>query len=140
MVSKQPWRFVASVALLAMVVGCGGGGAGGNGSEVKGRVTFEGTPVASGTIIMIPTASDGKKVSMPITNGEYLIPKESGPDQGTYRVEIYAFEPIAATKAGAEGDAEAESATRQIIPPQFNQETTLELEVNAAEMQKDFEL
>ena len=140
MISKQAGKFVALVALLAMAAGCGGGGPGGSGAEVKGRVTFKGTPVASGTIIMIPNASDGKKVSVPITNGEYLVAKEAGAAQGAYRVEIYAFEPIAAPKAGAEGDADAESATRQIIPPQFNQETTLEMDVNAAEVQKDFEL
>jgi len=138
--NRRVWVSVALLVALGAVSGCGRGGGSSGQAEVKGRVTFNGTPVAAGTLNMIPVEPTGNKVSVPITAGDYIVPKESGPDFGKYRVEIYAFEPLKPPSGAVEGDAEAASATRQIIPPKFNQQSTLELDVDAAEMQKDFEL
>jgi len=132
---------IGMIVAVALITGCGGGEDVGNRAEMKGKVTFDGTPVAQGTLILFPVSGPGNKVSAPITDGAYEVPRAKGPDiGGKYRVQVFAFEPLPAPAGGAEADAEAASATRQIIPPQFNQQSTLELDVDSAEIEKDFTL
>ena len=131
------------MALLLMVgsvllAGCGGDG---GRATVKGRVTFGGTPVSDGAINLIPSDSQLRRVGGSIADGTYeLTGEQSGPMPGTYRVEIYGFEPIGAPAGAEPGDAEAESATRQFIPPQFNTNSTMELNVDSSLVEKDFDL
>jgi hypothetical protein len=128
------------LAAMALVAGCGGGG-GGDGTEVKGRVTFDGAPVADGAINLLPLEAEGARASMPITDGEYVFPADKGLKPGKYRVEIFAFEPIPGSGGGGgDEDSEAESQTRQIVPPKFNNESTLELEVTEDGVEKNWEL
>jgi hypothetical protein len=141
MVERQIRFVVWLVAVVMLACGCGGPGyEGPQRSELKGKVTFDGNPVKQGALTLIPAGSEGNKVSVPITDGAYLIPEARGPNAGKYRVEIYGFEPLNTAPAGGSQDADAESATRQVIPPQFNAQTTLELNVDAPKMEKDFEL
>jgi hypothetical protein len=127
---------VVSSLLLA---GCGGGD--GGRATVKGTVTLNGTPIQDGAINLIPTDSELRRVGGQITKGAYeLSGEQSGPLPGSYRVEIYGFEPIGAPAAGESGDADAESATRQVVPAQFNTESDLTLEVDSSEVEKNFDL
>ncbi len=129
-------RAVVAIATLCLIAGCGGGYEGGQRAELKGKVTFDGEPVTQGAFNLIPVGHDGNKVSVPITDGVIAIPEASGPAFGKYRVEVYYFKPINPTAA----DADAASATQQMIPARFNAESTLELDVDAAKMEKDFDL
>ncbi len=129
-----------AAVLFGAVIGCGGEGyEGPKRAEVKGNVTFGGEPVAQGTLNLIPVGHEGNKVSVPITNGAYEIPEARGPNAGKHRVEIYSFKPSAAP-AGAEGDADAASATQQVIPPKYNTESTQEVEIVDGENRHDFDL
>jgi hypothetical protein len=125
--------------LLCVFAGCGGQ-ADGNRALVTGRVTLNGSPIGEGAVNLIPISGEGIRTGGPISNGVYEIPQERGPAPGKYRVEIYGFEPIGGAAAGESGDADAQSATRQVVPPQFNTESTLELDVDSAKVEKDFEL
>jgi hypothetical protein len=128
-----------AIASLWLISGCGGRGyEGGQRAEVKGKVTFDGEPVTKGALNLIPIGHQGNKVSVPIKDGAYAISEATGPNFGKYRVEVYYFKPLNAATATA--DAEAASATQQVIPPQFNSQSTLELDVNAAKMEKAFDL
>ncbi len=132
--------WIASLLLVGSVLlgGCGGGD---GSATVKGQVTFDGTPIKDGAINLIPIDSDLRRVGGSISDGAYeLTGVQSGPMPGKYRVEIYAFEPIAAPSGAEEGDAEADSATRQVLPPKFNAESDMELDVNASLVEKDFAL
>jgi hypothetical protein len=130
-----PFLMVGSLLLA----GCGGDD--GGRATVKGQVTFNGTPINDGAINLVPLDSQGRRVGGSITNGTYeLTGEQSGPVPGNYRVEVYGFEPMAAPAGAAAGDAEAESATRQFVPPQFNSQSTIELNVDSSEVEKDFAL
>ena len=136
-------RFSGSTAWLllgAMVLaGCSGGSDGG-GAKVTGRVTWNGQPISEGAVNLIPLTGDGFRGGGPISQGVYEIPKERGPAPGKYRVEIYGFEPVGGAAAADPSDADAQSATRQVIPPKYNTESELELDVSGSLVEKDFEL
>ena len=137
--SRYGW--IASLLIVGSLLLTGCSGDDGGRATVKGQVTFNGTPINDGAINLIPLDSQGRRVGGSITNGTYeLSGEQSGPVPGNYRVEISGFEPIAAPAGAAAGDAEAESATRQFVPPQFNSQSTIELNVDSSEVEKDFEL
>lgn len=75
------------ISLLA--VGCGGERPGLKRVPISGKVTREGHPIDSGTILMAP-ASGGPGISGQITNGEYRFTLEDGPPAGKYKVTISA--------------------------------------------------
>ena len=64
-----------------------------------------------------------------ITNGKYLIPREQGLPPGSYRVYISALEPTP-KPTGAPGENPAPAA-RQRIPPEYNEESRVIIEVKA---------
>ena len=71
--------FVCVALSLLVFAGCGKGG-------VNGKVTFDGTPVAAGTISF--QSKDGSsKMEGAIENGEYMISSAIVP--GTYDVKIH---------------------------------------------------
>ncbi|MCA9223627.1 MAG: hypothetical protein KDA71_25115, partial [Planctomycetales bacterium] len=103
-------------------------------SEVSGAVSLNGSPVQQGSIDLSPIGHEGRAAIAPIEGGKYLITEDQGPNQGKYRVEIYAFE----AKDGADQDADA--GMPQVAPKEFNVESTLELEVDSEKVTKDFAL
>jgi hypothetical protein len=140
--SKYGW--IASLLMVTSLLLAGCGGDVGGRATVKGRVTLGGTPIKQGSINLVPldsAGSDATGVGGPITDGTYeLSGEQSGPMLGKYRVQIYGFEPIAPRRGAEAGDAEAESATRQVVPREFNEESTLELDVDSTLVEKDFDL
>ena len=132
--STAGW-LIAGVLLLA---GCGG--ADGGRAHVTGRVTWKGVPVSEGTVNLVPLAGGGAQVGGPIKDGVYEIPQERGPLPGKYRIEVYSFEAVAPGRGAAEGDMDAQSSTRQVIPPEFNTQSQLELDVESSKIEKDLEL
>lgn len=128
-------------AFLAILTsGCGGKDyEGPQRAEVKGKVSFNGEPIKNGTINLKPLDTEGgRSAGGTITDGQYLIPEENGPTFGKYRVEIFAFEPIGG--ASGNGDAEEADKTKQILPAKFNNDSTIELEVDKEVVEEDFDL
>lgn len=133
-----------SICTAALLLGgCGPGYEGEQRAEVSGSVKVDGESVEEGSLNLIPIGHDGRAASVPIENGAFLIPEKDGPNLGKYRVEIYAFKYIgpAADVTNEELDSELiERNTRQILPSEFNQESTLEIDIDSAKFQKDFDL
>jgi hypothetical protein len=123
---------LAALALpLACSTGCSQGGLPRGG--VKGRVTIGGQPMASGRVLFLPT--EGPTVSAVVTNGEYHLPNREGPVAGANRVEIEAD-----VNLGFAIDDEAAFAQRggrplppNPVPPEFNRNSTLSVEIRAGE-------
>ena len=134
------WPAAVAVALLATVAGCGGGYEGDQRAEVTGKVTYDGEPVSQGALNLIPLGHAGNKVSVAIVDGAYTVPEGRGPNFGKYRVEVYYFKPAGVTRVGAPLDDDLASATHQVVPPKFNSQSTLELEVGAKKVVQDFVL
>jgi hypothetical protein len=118
--------------LLAMATGCGGDNLGR--VSVEGSVSVDGAPLADGSLSLIPAAgTTGPSAGATIENGAYFIDADKGPVPGTYRVEIKAMR-----KTGRKIVDEHQpppnnllDEMEQFIPPQYNANSTLSVEVKA---------
>jgi hypothetical protein len=122
---------IFTISLLAAVlIGCGQSGPGR--APIAGKVTVGGQPLAAGRILFIPVApNQGPTTSAAIKGGEYRVPKAEGVVVGQNRVEIEAE-----LNLGFAIDDEAAYAKRggrplppNPIPPQYNRESQLAVEV-----------
>lgn len=104
---------------------------------VKGSVTVDGKPLAEGVIRFIPDKGlQGQTVQAVVQNGEYALDDRSGPVAGKHRVEIEATGYL-----GFELDDDLAYANYikthgalppNPIPPQFNRESKLTVDIPAA--------
>jgi hypothetical protein len=131
------WIVTLAAALLASAAGCG--------SErierraVSGSVQLDGQPLAGGTIIFTPLGQ-GPSAGGKIENGMFSLSKDRGPSLGKYRVEISAYRPTGKTELDA-ATGERIVLTESIIPPEYNRDSKLEVEVTAhGENRFDFKL
>ena len=103
-----------------------------NRQEVSGEVTLNGKPIADGLIQFSPLDGQPTGDGAQIVMGKYQIPKGKGLSPGKYKVAIYAGN----GQSGA-GNASPDSPTagqrpgRELVPPEFNERTTLVREVKA---------
>lgn len=71
-VGVRAWLAVAMVATLGSVVGCSGGGDGPTRYRASGNVSFDGQPVADGSVYFMPAkGNSGPQGFAPIKNGKY---------------------------------------------------------------------
>jgi hypothetical protein len=135
---SSPDRTCLLLALcLAFVglTGCGGEGR----RSIHGEVTFGGEPVSGGSIVFLPPGGAGSKGAAEIVDGKYSIPSEQGLEPGTYRVEIRWEKPTG--KQIPSGDPGMMMEERiEVIPSQYNAESTLTAEITAGENKHDFHL
>lgn len=79
--------------LLAAAIGCGGGP--GYGEPLRGKVTFDGQPVATGDVILEPNSAKGNSgpgTIARITDGRYETPAGKGIVGGEYSVTIRGYD------------------------------------------------
>lgn len=130
---------------LLLTAGCGDGISRGN---VKGKVTFDGVPVLSGTIVFVPAeGTDAPSSGAAIEAGEYITTPDLGPAVGKYRVEITAHRVGETIEvAGAAGATSGPSGGGKVdkmemyIPAKYNTNSELTYEVTPGENVKDFDL
>lgn len=132
-------NYVALVT-VGFLIGCGGKAYEGPARlPLTGKVTFDGQPIDGGTITFVPTIDKARPSGGAIVNGEYKVPEEKGANGGAYRVEIHWHKPtgkkIPDSDTGGLVDEVAD-----VIPLQFNTQSTLTAEVSASKTQFDFDL
>lgn len=116
---------------------CGCGGSNGAKIEVTGNVTFDGTPVETGTITFMPADGKGASAAGKIVSGEYtaLVPP------GEKQVSIIG-ERVAGQQKRDPSDPNSETfdVTESFIPPQYNAKTTLTATIKGNGGPIDFKL
>ena len=124
-----------SVWFLALTIaGCGGGDSLNRGS-VSGKVTLDGQPVETGSISFLPTdGTQGPMAAGQISKGQYSIAAKVGPVVGKYSVQIEAFRDTGKKNEGGSPISEP------MIPPQYNSQTTLKVEIKKGANTHDFTL
>ena len=123
------------LACLALFFcGCGGGGI--PRTAVSGSVSLDGQPLQDGNILFIPM-EEGPSAGGAIEGGRYQLDGEQGPSPGRYRVEIRAYRDTGRTERD-ELTGEAERLMTPIIPPRYNRESELEIEL-APGVQNEFD-
>lgn len=96
---------------------------------VSGNVTLQGQPLASGAIIF-ESADGGSRGGTTITDGEYSLPADQGLLPGAYTVRVSAVQSQAEVTGPPGPEAAAiELANKDIIPDEFNAQSTLKHEV-----------
>ena len=100
-----------------------------NRQGLSGTVTFDGQPLANGTIEFQPKGNGFGSGAM-IENGEFLIPAAKGLPPGDYIVRV-----SAATGKAEPEEAPGESDTLavELIPPEFNTESGVRFTVKDGE-------
>jgi hypothetical protein len=120
--------FVAVATALA-TSGCGGGGDNLPRQEVSGTVTLIGQPLAQGTIQFMPMSQEqGTLAGGEVKDGKFTIDREAGPVPGGYKVMIFSSGG-ASMGPTEEMPGRAPPPTKELIPPQYNAATTLNVEV-----------
>jgi hypothetical protein len=113
------WRWIALPGFLAAILGCGSGGA----VPVSGTVTFNGSPVEDGEILLLdPELKNGPDAGK-IIKGKFSFKARAGKK----RVEIRASREVP-SKASTMG-----KVYEDYIPPEFNAQSTLTTEVRPGE-------
>jgi len=124
---------------LALLTGCGGSSK----SGVSGTVSFDGTPIDSGSILFTPATETGhqeRQVSAEIKDGKYTIPLDRAPSAGKYRVQI-SWKKKTGKQVDAPGDPGNKiDDTREGLPSKFNRDSTLNVEITSGENTHNFDL
>lgn len=110
---------------------------------VEGKVTFDGQPVEWGYVQFSPSAgTTGPTSGADIKDGAYEVASVRGLFQGTYRVAIQAWkrsggvsiDPVTGEKTEGGGNL------KQILPPKYNDESELTVEIGGGERTFNFNL
>ena len=130
-------RLIASLVMFALLLGCGGA----DKTEVRGKVSLDGSPVEDGTISFIPSkGSQSQAAWAPIKAGEFAIDASQGLATGDTRIEIRAprrtGKMLPATVPGGEPEYEMAEA----VPQRYNSASELKAEIKPGPNQLDFEL
>jgi len=124
----------AGVVILPVLIGCGA-----DRVQMRGTVTYDGNPIDNGTIVFVPDGGDSRpKTATRITDGKYEFEPNFGPLPGKYKVEI-TWDKKTGRKIST-GDADSRDETKQVLPSQFNTQTTLTAEIKRGETTLDFHL
>jgi len=134
-------RTMSVAILLATLVlsGCSDGGDEPERVVVSGKVTWQKNEVKDGIIRFI--CDSGPSAQGPIRDGSYLIDYKGGVPVGNCRVEVEGFEEQDIKDSGSTLIAMPKKVSIQIIPQQFNRESTLRVEIAAGKINEhDFHL
>jgi hypothetical protein len=137
---RRFWLYAWLAALGVATAGYFGSGFELPRQAVVGTVTLDGRPLASGTIVFLPTgertfstASAGKAS---ITNGSFSISQARGLVPARYQVAIYSGQRAAKRPNPEIGSAEDQAPDRDLIPAKFNTETELEVEIKPGDLKE----
>ena len=125
--NKNCWVFfavAASIAWAATCVGCGGSGL----STVEGKVTFEGEPVAEGSIVFEPADGIGSAAGGLITGGQYRLEGEAGVPPGGKIVRITASRKTGNMVEPMPGARKVDEVL-PYIPAKYNQTSELTVDI-----------
>lgn len=121
----RPWPLLLSAVVCLIAVGCGTRAA-----PLEGKVAFQGTPIAEGTITLEP-AGKGAVVTNPISQGSF----RANAAPGKYRVMFSAYR--TASTPGPDGKPH----TIQYLPSKFTVDSHITVDVPREGNKKlDFDL
>jgi hypothetical protein len=129
-----------SVVLAITLVGCGDS-SGLKKVVLRGKVSYDGQPIANGQIYFRPTGTtEGPVSGAPIKDGEYVAEAKGGVPVGTHEVRIEGYR----SRRGDGGEdllsGRDAGAPEQYLPDKYNLKTTLRVTIDSGTMAKDFDL
>lgn len=139
---SAPWnsaavRFLWGVLICSAMVGCGTPNALDR-QAISGNVTLDGTPLDEGTIEFLPLGPEGRAGGAVIRRGSYAIEGAKGLVPGKYTVRISSAASNREIDLHAPPGPTLPVMSKERIPPQYNTETKLVVEVKK-EQSKTFD-
>lgn len=130
------WILTASLA--ACLIGCGGGGNNPPLGEVSGHITLNGEALDGATVEFIPESG---RPSIGVTDAAGLYTLQFKADTpgalvGNHSVRITSQR----SASGGEGAEEFVAARSETVPAEYNDKTTLKVEVTSGSNKHDFNL
>jgi hypothetical protein len=114
------------LATLIALAGCGESGPARQ--PVSGSVTLDGRPLRAGSITFAPREGT-TAATAEVRDGTFRIARSGGPAPGPYQVEVVAVEPTGKRIRHPDFPSETTEEVRNLIPPQYNAQTRLFVEV-----------
>jgi hypothetical protein len=132
-VGKSIARAGTFALLLVLLHGCSSSS---TTSEVRGKVTYDGTPIEKGTISFFPLDGQGQPQGGEIKGGAYTVRMAPG------TMEVRISMPGKAHKKKLYDTPDSPVATRydEGLPEKYNKYTTLKLTVGPGVVEKDWDL
>jgi len=118
------------LAVLLLTVGCGGPVV----ATISGTVTLDGQPLNEGLIRFVPVDGQSATSDAPIKNGRYTAQVPTG----ERRVEITAPKVVGKKKMYDTPDSPEVDVVEELLPPQYNVQTTLKTTVKKGANQASF--
>ena len=135
--SLAAWQLAAvSLAVVMFIVAATGCGGGDGLAEVRGTVTVDGEPAKVGAITFIPLDGASQTAGATIVDGAYT----ARVAPGTFKVELRVSKVVGEKKVYDAPDAPVKQILAETLPPRYNDESELTLEVQPGENQKDYSL
>ena len=130
--------FAIFMLCCVAAIGCSGDGR----SEVSGRVTLNGQPIAEGAINFIPVEGNvGPGAGVEIRDGKYFIARVKGVSPGKNRVELRAFRETGKKVQDPTGKPGTMTFERAMaFPPEYNDRSTLVKDVKPGSDTIDFDI
>jgi len=125
---------VLSFAVLVCTFGCGGQDP--NRGEVSGIVTINGQPAATGAVAFSPVDGQSPTSGGKIVDGKYTVKASTG----TSRVAIRVPKVVGQRKLYNTPDSPVQPLMEETLPAEYNDRTTLTLEVKPGANEHNFEL
>lgn len=122
------------IASLIFAVGCGGQDP--NRGEVSGIVTINGQPAATGAVAFSPVDGQSPTSGGKIVDGKYTVQASTG----TSRVAIRVPKIVGQRKLYNTPDSPVQPLMEETLPAEYNDRTTLTLEVKPGDNEHNFEL
>ena len=122
----------AAVGMLTLLVSCGPRDPR---VTIQGTVSLDGKPLPGGQVVFIPKNTAIRAEGAAVRDGGFTIRVHKGP----HRVEINAAA-AEQRNVGPNAPPEAGVVTRSVIPPRFNEKSTLTFDVQSARDKPAFQL
>lgn len=117
---KRALVSLIGLGILIVLTGCGDANPLGR-KAISGKVTLDGTPLESGSILFEPLADEGVGSGAVITGGTFSIPAAKGLPPGEYSVRMYASgEGSVPAPDSEDGPGAIAPAPPELIPPGWN--------------------
>jgi len=107
--------------------------------EIRGRVAYQGQPIADGKVLFMPIDESLPQAIAKIVDGEYTTASPGGVFVGEYKVQVFGYR--ATGKVQDLGELYGTQEQReQYVPTKFNRETELTVEISSEKSEYDFDL
>jgi hypothetical protein len=120
------------VALIGLALGCAKSTTG----KVSGEVTIDGQLPATGSISLFPVDGRSPTSGAEITAGRYEVEAVFG----EFKVEIRVPKIVGQKKLYEGVDSPMKDIMEETLPPRYNDETELRLEIKPGQSRQDFKL